>query len=211
MRERASRFKMGETGMNFDFLKECQSQSPELEQMYEAISGDLEQAEQCYWGNPQQCGILLRRVSEKICGIYNAYYEIGCPQGTLLEEFLCYTDNDEHNVMVSRFLSVVRKEQRDRLNKLRVLGDDCIAGEAAPSKGMTFEDRMSQNARRMMETMMETLKDMCGKINKREDICDLCFTDEDLPGKLEAEERREQEETQKPEKKSLFGRFFSGM
>lgn len=200
----------GGTRMNFDFLKECQLESPELEQMYGSIYGDLVQAEQYYWGEPQQCGILLRRVSEKICGIYNMYYEIGCPQGTLLEEFLCYTDNDEHNVMVSRFLSVVRKEQRDRLNKLRVLGDDCIAGEAAPSKGMTFEDRMSQNARRMMETMMETLKEMCKKLNKREDICGLCFTDEDLPGKLEAEEKREKEEIQKPEKKSLFGRFFSG-
>ena len=33
----------------------------------------------------------------------NDYYEIGFPEGTLLEEFLCYTDKEEHNVLVSRF------------------------------------------------------------------------------------------------------------
>ena len=64
-------------------------------------------------------------------------------------------------------MSVVRKEQRDRLNKLRVLGDDCIWGEEAPDQGMTLKDRMGQNARHMMETMMEVTKDMCEKINKR--------------------------------------------
>ena len=76
---------------------------------------------------------------------------------------MCYTDDDAHNVMVSRFLSVVRKEQRDRLTKLRVLGDDCILGEAGPDQGMSFEDRMSQNAKRMMETMMDVTKDRCEK------------------------------------------------
>ncbi len=35
--------------------------------------------------------------------------------------------------MVSRFLSVVRKEQRPA-NRLRVLGDDCIWGEEAPDQ-----------------------------------------------------------------------------
>lgn len=192
--------------MNFDFLKECQLESLELQQMYGKISGTLEKAEQCYWGNPRECGILLRGTAEDICRVYNTYYQVGCPQETLLVEFLCYTDNDEHNALVSRFLSVVRKEQRDRLNKLRVLGDDCIQGENAPDKGMTMEDRMSQNARRMMETMMEALKDMCGKINKRDDICDRCFSEEILPGKPEAAEESEE----KPEKKSLFGRVFFG-
>ncbi len=43
---------------------------------------------------------------------------------------------------------------------------------------MTFEDRMGQNARHMMETMMEVTKDMCEKINKRDDVFDEFF----LPG-----------------------------
>ena len=76
----------------------------------------------------QQSGILFRKTAERICRVYNDYYEIGFPEGTLLEEFLCYTDKEEHNVLVSRFFSMV-KDQRDRLNKLRVLGDDCICWE----------------------------------------------------------------------------------
>ena len=139
------------------------------------------------------------------------------PFGTIarkaLEEFLCYTDENEHNVMVSRFLSVVRKEQRDRLNKLRVLGDDCIWGEEAPDQGMTFEDRMGQNARHMMETMMEVTKDMCEKINKRDDVFDEFFLEEALPETKEeagketlaaAEITTSAENTKKP----LFARIF---
>ena len=38
------------------------------------------------------------------------------------------------------------KDQRDRLNKLRVLGDDCIWGEEGPDRGMEFCDRMAQDA-----------------------------------------------------------------
>lgn len=81
------------------------------------------------------------KTAERICRFYNDYYEIGFPEGTLLEEFLCYTDKEEHNVLVSRFFSMV-KDQRDRLNKLRVLGDDCIWGEEGPDRGMEFCDRM---------------------------------------------------------------------
>lgn len=63
--------------------------------------------------NRRSAGIILRQTTERICRIYNTYYQIGYPQNASLEEFLCYTDENEHNVMVSRFLSVVRKEQRD--------------------------------------------------------------------------------------------------
>ena len=135
------------------------------------------------------------------------------PGNASLEEFLCYTDENEHNVMVSRFLSVVRKEQRDRLNKLRVLGDDCIWGEEAPDQGMTFEDRMGQNARHMMETMMEVTKDMCEKINKRNDVFDEFFLEEALPetkeeaGK-EALAAAEITTSAENTKKSLFARIF---
>lgn len=167
--------------MNFEFLKECKPDIPELRCLYETIDAELERAERKYWEEPDECGIILRGVAEKICRIYNIYYEIGCPASYSLEEFLCYTDEDAHNTMVSRFLSAVRKEQRDRLNKLRVLGDDCVWGEGAPDYGMTYEEHMAQNAKRMMETMMELLKEMCEKINKCEGLQDVIFVEPDMP------------------------------
>ena len=115
--------------MNFEFIRECRLESDELQAMYDNVLQELERAEHYYWRKPQECGIILRQTTERICRIYNTYYQIGYPGNASLEEFLCYTDENEHNVMVSRFLSVVRKEQRDRLNKLRVLGDDCIWGD----------------------------------------------------------------------------------
>lgn len=195
--------------MNFDFLKECKLESPELQGMYDTISAELEKAEWKYWRNPQECGVILRGVAEKICRVYNLYYEIGCPKMYSLEEFLCYTDDEAHNALVSRFLSTVRKEQRDRLNKLRMLGDDCIWGENAPVRGMSFDDRMAQNAKKMMETVMEVLKEMCEKINKRDDVYDEFFLEIGLPEKREdvLAERENQKKT--TEKKSWFGRLLS--
>lgn len=195
--------------MNFDFLKECKLESPELQGMYDTISAELEKAEWKYWRNPQECGVILRGVAEKICRVYNLYYEIGCPKMYSLEEFLCYTDDEAHNALVSRFLSTVRKEQRDRLNKLRMLGDDCIWGENAPDRGMSFDDRMAQNAKKMMETVMEVLKEMCEKINKRDDVYDEFFLEIGLPEKREdvLVERENQRKT--TEKKSWFGRLLS--
>lgn len=199
--------------MNFDFLKECKLDLVQLQEMYEGVYKELEKAERCYFKNPQECGIILRSVAEKVCRIYNTYYEIGYSKDTSLEEFLCYTEKEEHNAMVSRFLSVVRKEQRDRLNKLRVLGDDCIWGEEAPDQGMMFEDRMSKNAKRMMETMMETLKDMCEKINKRDDVSDKFFQEEALLMQREQEfeeVKKERKGEKEQEKKTWFRRIFKG-
>ena len=196
--------------MNFDFLKECKMESAELQTMYDTISAELEKAEWKYWRNPQECGIIVRGVAEKICRVYNLYYEIGCPKTYSLEEFLCYTDDETHNAKVSRFLSTVRKEQRDRLNKLRILGDDCIWGEEAPDQGMTFDDRMGQNAKKMMETVMEVLKEMCEKINKRDDVYDEFFLEIGLPEKKE-DVLAEKEEQSKPEEKSSWlKRLFGG-
>ncbi len=191
--------------MNFGFVEECETGEPELAKMYAAISGELEKAERLYWENPQECGIILRRVAEKICRVYNRHYEVGFGEETSLEEFLCYTDKDEHNVMVSRFLSVARKEQRERLNKLRVLGDDCIWGEDAPDLGMAFDDRMSQNAKRMMETMVETLKDMCTKINGRDDLGSVFFSEDKLPVQKRMDEGTAREKEN--EKESFLGRM----
>lgn len=200
--------------MNFEFIKECKPESPELKERYEAVSGALEKAQWQYWRKPQECGIILRGVAEQICRIYNSYYEVGYPVEASLEDFLCYTDDDTHNAMVSRFLSVVRKEQRDRLNKLRVLGDDCIWGEEGEDRGMTFEDRMSQNVKRMMETMMEVTKDMCEKINKRNDISDESFLEEALPESRQQVAKEQEAELAKSKalqkrghKKSFFNHF----
>ncbi len=196
--------------MNFDFLKECRLESPELQEMYDVIRAELEKAEWKYWRKPQECGVILRGVAEKICRIYNVYYDIGCPKMYSLEEFLCYTEDEAHNAMVSRFLSTVRKEQRDRLNRLRVLGDDCILGETAPDRGMTFDDRMSQNAKKMMETVMEVLKEMCKKINKRDDVYDEVFLETDLPEKKEDVFVQKAEQVKPAGKKHWFDRIFSG-
>lgn len=193
--------------MNFEFLKECRLESPEIQTMYEVLSRNLEKAEWCYWEKPRECGMLLRESAEQICRIYNTYYDAGFPGETALEEFLCYTDDDAHNVMVSRFLSVVRKEQRDRLTKLRVLGDDCVLGEAGPDQGMSFEDRMSQNAKRMMETMMDVTKDMCEKINKRDDVSDEFFYEEALPVSREQAKQTETPAVEKRSHKGILGWF----
>ena len=137
-------------------------------------------AEAHYWKEPQQSGILFRKTAERICRFYNDYYEIGFPEGTLLEEFLCYTDKEEHNVLVSRFFSMV-KDQRDRLNKLRVLGD----------------------------AMMEVIKDMCRHFNGRTDVDDRLFYIDWVPDYSE-EERFPKKEEVKKRRLSIFSRFFGG-
>ena len=90
-----------------------------------------------------------------------------------------------------------------------MLGDDCIWSENAPVRGMSFDDRMAQNAKKMMETVMEVLKEMCEKINKRDDVYDEFFLEIGLPEKREdvLAERENQRKT--TEKKSWFGRLLS--
>ena len=61
----------------------------------------------------------------------------------------------------------------------------------------------------MMETVMEVLKEMCEKINKRDDVYDEFFLEIGLPEKREdvVAERENQRKT--TEKKSWFGRLLS--
>ncbi len=196
--------------MNFNFVKESVIGDDVLRGMYDSAAAQLARAEELYRQSPQECGMLLRDAAKQICLIYNYYYQVGYPEGTPLEGFLCYTDDDRHNSMVSLFLSVLRKEQRDRLNRLRVYGDDCILGREAPDQGMTFEDRMTKNARRMMETMMEVTKDMCRRINKREDVSDRIFSEELLPesGECASEADRDMSDAEPSKRKSWLGRLF---
>lgn len=193
--------------MNYSFMMEGEFPDETVRTAYAQIERELEEAERMYWGEPRECGITLRNISEDICRFYNDYYSIGFPAETTLEEFLCYKERESHDVMVSRFLSCVRKEQRDRLNKLRVIGDDCLLGESGPDRGMRYEDRMLQNAERMLDTMMEVIKEMCRKINGRTDVEEYCVYEEKLPGYCEKQGRFMQEE--KTEKASIFSKLFS--
>lgn len=194
--------------MNFDFMMECEIKDPKIKAAYDEIYKELVDAEAHYWKEPQQSGILFRKTAERICRFYNDYYEIGFPEGTLLEEFLCYTDKEEHNVLVSRFFSMV-KDQRDRLNKLRVLGDDWIWGEEGPDRGMEFCDRMAQDAEKMADAMMEVIKDMCRHFNGRTDVDDRLFYIDWVPDYSE-EERFPKKEEAKKRRLSIFSRFFGG-
>ena len=60
--------------------------------------------------------------------------------------------------MVSRFLSVVRKEQRDRLEWLRVWGDECVFMEENPDQIRHNADKLYLNVKKMMVYMMEVFK-----------------------------------------------------
>lgn len=197
--------------MNYSFMLEGEFPDEKVKAAYERIEGQLEEAENFYWKQPRECGMKLRETAEMICHFYNEYYGVGFPPETTMEEFLCYTSDEEHNVMVSRFLSSVRKEQRDWLNKLRVMGDDCISGTEGPDRGMRYEDRMAQNAERMLDTMMEVIKEMCRRINGRTDVEDYWVYEEKMPGYSETEERFPQEESaEKKGKTSFWSKLFSG-
>lgn len=200
--------------MNFDFIKDAEPSTEELKQLYDSLYANLEEAEQVYWEKPQKCGMLLRKATEKICRIYNGYYEIHFPESATLEEYLCYTRDDDHNAMVSRFLSVVRKEQRDRLEWLRVWGDECVFMEENPDQIRHNADKLYLNVKKMMVYMMEVTKEMCTRIDHMESLQGRSFVDTILPGyqseeELEALEEQRQKEQKKQKKgfwSSLFGK-----
>lgn len=185
--------------MNFDFILECETSDEKRKKQYEEIYRLIDEAEHIYWVDKSGCAELLCKAAEQICFAYNDRYEVGFGPDTKLENFLCYSGGEADNVMVSRFLSVVRKEQRDRLNKLRVLGEDCSLDEAAPDKGMTLEERMEQNVRRMMETMMIVAADMCNRLENKETL---------KLGKLEFSEEVLPVAKPQPPKKKFWQRIF---
>ena len=138
--------------------------------------------------------MMLRKATEKICRIYNGYYEINFPESATLEEYLCYTGDDDHNAMVSRFLSVVRKEQRDRLEWLRVWGDECVFMEENPDQIRHNADKLYLNVKKMMVYMMEATKEMCTRIDHMENLQGRSFADDILPGYQSEEELEALEE-----------------
>ena len=201
--------------MNFDYIKEAEPKNEELAERYEALYRHLEHAEELYWEKPQSCGVLLRKAAEEICKIYNCNYEIGFPESAVLEDYLCYTGEDAHNAMVSRFLSVVRQEQRDRLEWLRVWGDECASLEQNPQEIQKSDDKLYLDTKKMMFAMLEATKEMCTRIDHMENLEQWIFEENILPGyktqeeldQIE-EERKLQEKKQKKKKKSFLEVFF---
>lgn len=201
--------KMRKVTMNFDYIQDAKPQTEELQKLYELLYQDIEKAEDLYWSEPQKCGMRLRKATEKICKIYNSYYNIGFSESASLEDFLCYTDNETHNIMVSKFLSVVRQEQRDYLEWLRVWGDECVFMDEKPEEMNRNDDRLYVIVKRMMTTMMDVTKEVCIRLDHMEDLDDWIFEEHILPGYQTEEEKKEQEELlKKEEKKKKFLSFF---
>ena len=194
--------------MNFEYLKEAEPGTEELKNLYQSLYSHLEKAEEVYWSRPQKCGMLLRKAAEEICRIYNSYYEIGFSESATLEDYLCYTKEDAHNVMVSRFLSVIRKEQRDHLGWLRVWGEECIFLEENPEEIRHDSDKLYLNVKKMMVSMLVVTKEMCQKLNHMENLEHYVFMDNILPGYQTEEEIEELErQKEKEKKKGLFRNF----
>lgn len=188
--------------MNFDYIRKAETEAGELKRQYASLSEKLEAAEAAYWSEPQKCGRILRRAAEIICHIYNYYYEIGFSETDSLEEYLCYTDNDEHNGMVSRFLSVIRGEQRDRMEWLRVWGDECIFMDENPEELQKNPDKLYLNVKKMMVQMVIVTQEMCVRLNHMKGLENCTFDESILPGYEEERERinREGREEQKRQK-----------
>lgn len=187
--------------MNFDYILNAKPKTAEIAELYKALYNDIEKAENLYWSRPQKSGMLLRKAAEKICQIYNCYYEIGFSKSAVLEDYLCYTAEDEHNIMVSRFLSSVRKEQRDRLEWLRVWGDECIFMDTNPTEISQSQDKLYLNVKKMMSHMLDVTREMCVRIDGMENLEKTIFDETILPGYLTEEERMDLEEQKKKEEK----------
>lgn len=189
---------------NFDYVQSAEPETEELGGLYVELCRKLEQAEAFYWSEPKRCGMMLREAAETICQIYNCCFAVGFPTDTLLENYLCYTGNEEHNRMVSRFLSVIRREQRDRLEWLRVWGDECISMAEMPENS----DKLYLNVKKMMVHMIMVTKEMCEKINHMEGLSGRKFDETVLPGYIAPTEReRREKEQEKENKKSKLGFF----
>lgn len=191
--------------MNFDYIQDAKPETEELKNLYASLYRDLEEAEAVYWSDLKKCAMLLRQVAEKVCHVYNSYYTVGYPEGNTLESYLCYTDDEENNVMVSRFLSVVRTEQRDRLEWIRVWGDECAQMDVSSEMSRENADKLYLNVKKMMVYILDVTREMCEKIDHMEELDGWIFEEDLLPGYLSEEERKKQEKKQdKENKKSIF-------
>ena len=198
--------------MYFEFIKDTAPQTEELKALHDSLYENLRKAEELYWNAPQKSGMLMRKATEKVCKIYNRYYEIGFPENILLEDYLCYTGDEHHNMMVSRFLSVVRKEQRDYLEWLRVWGDECVFMDENPHEIERSQDKLYLNVKKMMSAMLNVTREMCEKIDHMEGLGKTGFDDTKLPGYRSEEELEElrwqkEEDERKARRKNFFSIF----
>ena len=60
------------------------------------------------------------QATEKICRIYNGYYEIHFPESATLEDYLCYTGDDDHNAMVRAMNVFLWRKIRIRSGIMRI-------------------------------------------------------------------------------------------
>lgn len=194
--------------MNFDYMREANPATEELQEMYTALYQNLEKAENLYWFEQTECGMCLRDAAEIVCRIYNQHYEIGFSNEDTLAEYLCYTDSDSHNQKVSRFLSVVRTEQRDRLEWIRVWGDECAYMEEHPEAVKKSGDRLYLDVKKMMILMLDVTREMCEKLHHMTDLENWVFEERILPGYMSEEERMEKEKQQEQEQKKNRFQFW---
>ena len=146
-------------------------------------------AEELYWTKTTEMWHdAAQSNGKKSAGFIMATMKSNFPESATLEEYLCYTGDDDHNAMVSRFLSVVRKEQRDRLEWLRVWGDECVFMEENPDQIRHNADKLYLNVKKMMVYMMEATKEMCTRIDHMENLQGRSFADDILPGYQSEEE-----------------------
>lgn len=169
--------------INFEFFKECENEDSFLQRKYDEIFQLLERAEEQYWEQPIACAKSLRKISEDVCHVYNHFYKVGIEDEAPMESYLCYGDEDEHNRCVSFFFSAVRNEQRNRLNEVRTLADQCIYLEDHDTEREKSGDTIAIDVKQMMITTMAILKELCVTVNSRDDVSDYFFVEESIPQK----------------------------
>lgn len=168
--------------MNFEFWKECKSQHERFRPYYEKMSDLLMEAENCYWESPVKCSQLLQIAAKEICQVYNHFFELDFAEEASLTEMLCYSGDDEHDKKVSKFLCAVSDQQRNQLNQIRVLGEECVFLEANPEHRDAQADKLYLNVKKMMIAMMDCLKHLLLLVEERVDEDELEFDEDKVPG-----------------------------
>lgn len=168
--------------MNFEFWKECKNQDQKIQQYYDHIANVLIEAENCYWAKPVECALLLQKAARDICQVYNYFFELGFPEEAELTELLCYSGDDAHDKKVSKFLCAVSDDQRNQLNLIRAMGEECVFLGAELKASVAQDDKLYLNVKKMMIAMLDCLKHLLLAIEGRTDVEALIFEEDEVPG-----------------------------
>ncbi len=168
--------------MNFEFWNECKSQDEQVQQHYDKMSKFLTAAEQDYWQKPVRCAMQLEKAAREICLVYNHVYELEFSEEAGLPDMLCYSGDDVHDAKVSKFLCAVSDEQRNQLNQIRALGEECIFLEENPQHRDAQDDKLYLNVKKMMIAMMNCLEHLLLAVERRTDFEHLEFDEDEVPG-----------------------------